>query len=248
MSAFQDKLEGHLTTIDRFFVDGGADLLHNLVNNQMVAALGQGLNPPSVIEAAREKDRLFREKFKSRTFDTAFGQIAVSEDNLPSVIVEKMKNWLDVSCWDGNEFESIAMWRIYGGSDNSVCVQTTIGDLISSLDVGPALTGYVGRVNYIGHKEDVYIGGNDIGYFMRKHNAYEYEQEIRIIVLDAGADPLSHRSVEGTAIPVDINSLIKLVKISPEAPKWFVDLVASIVRSRYRLSAQIRASDLDELE
>ena len=250
MNYFEDKLEGGLTTINDFFYSGGAAALHNLVNNVMTRTLGANLNPPEVIEKAKEREREYNEKLKTQTFSTVFGDIELSSETTYKDVISAQKNWLDVSCWhlNSDDTESIAMWKIYGGSTNSVCISTTVGQLIDAIKIKDSSL-IVSKVEYINHHEDHYKIDHLIAPFVHKHKAYKFENEVRFIGFNESINPMNNRDKNdaGTHIQLTSNSFINDVKVSPEAPEWFFDLINSIVSNRYSLSSQVIRSELDEL-
>jgi hypothetical protein len=243
MSGFSDKLEGRLTPVDDFFLSGGDQILSNVVHNLWPAAVQNDAHS----KVASERAKRFQEEFDRRTISTVFGEIRPTKENTAKDIISKQKNWLDVNCWDKNASESIAMWKIYGGVENSVCIHTTVADLIGALSIPNHLEAYIGEVEYSLHKDGYYEGASPLGYFMRKHPAYEYEKEVRILIHGKQADPLSTRHEKGTFIPVDLNRLINGVTVSPEAPDWFFELIANWISKTYGLSASVLISDLDNL-
>lgn len=48
-------------------------------------------------------------------------------------------------------------------------------------------------------------------------------------------------------VKVDLNVLIQTIYISPEADRWFFELVRDIVRNRYGLRLDIRQSEINDL-
>ena len=124
-----------------------------------------------------------------------------------------------ISCWHHNEQESEAMWRLYSKDvTNAVAIQTTANNLYLSLDREPTID--IGKVKYIDF-EKRFSSVN--GAFWYKRKSFEHEREVRAILQSYEAPCAGH------AIPVDINVLINGVYISPYAPKWFADVVQSVV-------------------
>jgi len=124
-----------------------------------------------------------------------------------------------ISCWHHNEQESEAMWRLYSKDvTNAVAIQTTANNLYLSLDREPTID--IGKVKYIDF-EKRFSSVN--GAFWYKRKSFEHEHEVRAILQSYEAPCAGH------AIPVDINVLINGVYISPYAPKWFADVVQSVV-------------------
>ncbi len=140
-----------------------------------------------------------------------------------------------VNCWHENEFESEAMWRLYSSYiDNAIAVQTTYGALYAAIDRDPSIQ--IGRVEYVDLNTS-YVGVNDA--FWRKRKSFEHEREVRAVVTDFNWDDL------GKIIPVNLPVLIESVFSSPNAPKWFLDLVND-VNKKYGLQIAVESSALKE--
>ncbi len=248
MDYFEDKLEGGLTTLNDFLYSGAAEALDNLVNNVMVSTLGKGLNPPEVIEKARQREKEYNEKSKTRSLSTVFGDVELSEETTYKNVISAQKKWLDVSCWhlNSDDSESIAMWKIYGGGTNSVCITTTVGQLLDAIEI-QNFNLVVSKVEYINHHEDHYKIEHLIAPFVHKHKAYKFENEVRFIAYNAGANPLCNRDAAGSVIKLRTNNFINDVKVSPEAPEWFFELIKSIFNTRYGQVGKVARSELDEL-
>lgn len=246
MNSFPDALEGGLTAVELFGADGGAARLGHLVN-EVWPSTG------TLLSVAERKKMMEAQEFEGRSFDppvaTLFGEITLRDGDTYHEIWKRQKNWIDVSCWDRNSSESVAMWNIYGGHGDSVCVHTTVGKLCASLTVPDRFEAYVGSIDYTFHNDAAYTGDHPLGYFMRKHKAYEYEQEIRVVVYDPSNDPLQPRgdSAPGTPLPLNLCDLFGQITISPGSKGWFRDLVVDLVNKRFGLTIPVEMSDLDRL-
>ena len=237
MDYFEDKLEGGLTTLNDFFYSGGAEALSNLVNSL-----------PTGIGAKSNFRKNHEDKFEKRLLSTVFGDIELSETLTPKNIISAQKKWLDVSCWHMNvdSSENIAMWKIYGGSTNSVCITTTVGQLLDAIEE-KKLNLVVSKVEYINHYEDYYKTNHSLAPFVHKHKAYRFENEIRFIAYNAKEDPLCYRKDAGSVINLKSNNFINSVKVSPEAPEWFFELIKSVFNTTYNQVGKVARSELDEL-
>jgi hypothetical protein len=140
-----------------------------------------------------------------------------------------------INCWHENDYESAAMWRLYSSFlPNAVAIQTSYESLYSALGRNPSIQ--IGRVRYLDlHTQ--YAGVNDA--FWRKRKSFEHEREVRAIILD-----FEHRDI-GKLVSCDVDSLIKRVYVSPEAPNWFISLVND-VNDKYALDVKVTASEFNE--
>lgn len=156
-----------------------------------------------------------------------------------------------MSCWYSNidDTESIAMWKIYGNDINSVCITTTIGQLLDSIEEDKDVNLLIQKVEYIDHRADYYSLKVDskLAPFVHKHKAYKFENEIRLIAYNQSNDPLSNGADAGSLIKLKSNDFINSVKVSPEAPEWFFNLVKDIFNDRYEQTGVVARSDLDDL-
>jgi hypothetical protein len=143
-----------------------------------------------------------------------------------------------VSCWHANPVESVAMWSLYSRIGEGIAIKTTLERLGNSFrnEKPPVFGGLVRYVDFesfrpVGHR-------NVIDWATLKRTSFSHEQEFRAIVLTE-TGPLS----SGVALPVDINTLIEAIYLSPAAALWLVELVRSICE-RYKVEAKVQQSDL----
>jgi hypothetical protein len=120
-----------------------------------------------------------------------------------------------------------------------------------------------GAVSYLDHHDDRLPVKGPLLYdepFFRKEKSFEHEREFRAVITDL---PIRNNGVDfnetvfpnaGVAVPVDLDTLVEEIVISPNAPSWFRDTVAHVltvlnVTKSAGLSATprfaIRSSQLD---
>ena len=61
---------------------------------------------------------------------------------------KQARKFIAISCWNMQEEESAAMWKIYGGTSSGIAIQTTIGSLKKSI-ANKNRDIYIGKVEYI---------------------------------------------------------------------------------------------------
>lgn len=153
----------------------------------------------------------------------------------------KNKNRTNLSCWTLGTKDNMALWKIYGGSTQSVVISTTLERMISSaffwLTYGEIKFKKVRYINHAGRLPNrVYAIDENI--FGLKHEAYFFEKEVRIILTRQNDEiPCSIR------LPVDINKLLTKITVAPEAADWFFNLVVDLTR-KYNVSVPVKKSDL----
>ena len=158
---------------------------------------------------------------------------------------DKLRERIYINCWCNRKADSIAMWQLYGQSDNAIAVTTTVSRIRNAvLDSKYPLKTYIRKVKYIDHLDNPEIEIKPYSnIFSYKQNAYDYEKEVRV-VLD-----LYHESFDNKKMPESISMSIELevfltgVVISPFAPDWFSVLVKSIMR-KYKLEVPVMPSKL----
>lgn len=150
----------------------------------------------------------------------------------------------NICCWTIGNKDNMALWKIYGGSNCSVAISTNLEKVIESafnwLDHGAVILKKVKYINHAGSIPDgIYsIDRNIFGY---KHEAYSFENELRIVITRGGlTKPASIR------LPIDLKYVISKINVAPEAGGWFYDLVVDLVE-KYNLSIPVVKSDLSYL-
>lgn len=138
-----------------------------------------------------------------------------------------------ISCWHCNPFESEAMWKLYSvNTKNAVAIQTTAAHLYESLDRNPNIR--IGKVKYVDFNKRF---SSINGAYWYKRKSFEHEREVRAIIVDYSA------STRGLSIPIDIKKLIDVVYISPYAPKWFEEVIHSVME-KYEIIAPVVYSEM----
>lgn len=154
----------------------------------------------------------------------------------------RIKN--NVSCWTKGPKDNMALWKIYGASKQAIAIITTLGKLIKSTLLWSGVTGIKFKeVTYIDHSgglpDGIYTLSNNT--FGLKHEAYEFEREVRMVVTR-----ISLEQPSPLRLKIKPNDIIEKIIISPDAGEWFFDLVKSVSK-KYRITAPIEYSKLTEL-
>lgn len=147
-----------------------------------------------------------------------------------SDIETKYRRSVAISSWYESERESALMWKLYAG-DHGVAIMSRFGRLYEAFtsstrtDNGdsPTLPGsvMVSRVRYFGSEQEDVPGDDPLWPFLHKWHHYSDEREVRALYLDeqaaASGDELPD---DGVVLPVDLDTLIEHVVISPFMPEW----------------------------
>ena len=159
------------------------------------------------------------------------------------------------NCWHSNPFESDAMWQKYFTSETVALVsdrQHMRNGILSEREV------YLGRVaykNYLPGTLDYVDDFNTFGPLLTKRNNFEYEKEVRAIVLDGTDknDPDSgagktrefwSQNPTGIAIEVDLILLLKEVRVHPGGGSGFLKTIANISK-QYGLDIEVKDSEMN---
>jgi len=136
-----------------------------------------------------------------------------------------------------NAHESAAMWKLYGRSNEGICIQSTYSKLKRCFVAEERV--FAGIVKYIDYEtEHIRDGLNLFSPFMHKRISFAHEREVRAVILrhpksedDANTLDLSVETIEhGTLVEVDLDVLVERIYVAPDAPAWFKELVGSVLR------------------
>ena len=171
-----------------------------------------------------------------------------------------LTEYIFVSCWHSNVYESSAMWGLYTKGSNGITIQTNINSLKDSFrnvkqDV------HIGKINYKNYEFDEFyddFNQNDkIKYrehlyttFIHKRINYDFEREYRAVIdigLRKGNKDTTGIKIqpEGIFVPVDLKLLIKKIILAPGSPEWFKELVEDTLKT-YKLDVEVVRSVVDD--
>jgi hypothetical protein len=186
----------------------------------------EGTLPESIRESMR--DHLIKEKYDKSIEELEF----------------ERKVRTNLSCWTIGPEDNMALWKIYGGSPQSVSISTTVINLITAaLDWCQEGKVLIKKVCYINHAGDLPDGVYTFNQYIfgYKHIAYSFEREVRVILTrSSGAIKKALR------LPIRFNDFAQKVTVSPEAGEWFFDLVTDITR-KYGVTVPVQKSELVHL-
>lgn len=131
----------------------------------------------------------------------------------------KVRNY--VSCWHLNDYESYAMWKIYGQNTDTLSVQTTFKKL------NDALSGqfYIGMVNYIDYDTDMIDISNLYNYVMHKRKYFSYENEVRIVY-----SPMYDKGGVFIERAIDLENVVERIYLSPFSTPSFKEVIEGLLQ------------------
>lgn len=155
-----------------------------------------------------------------------------------------LQSYTYLSCWHAAEHESAGMWSLYADEDKGVAVVTTWGRLKETLSTDLNLFG--GAVSYLDYETEPLPEDNGLSIYCYKRISFRHEQEVRLVaqnylgpMVDHGLEhPFEpgneHPSFEDARrtgvvrVPVELESLIGGVRVSPAAQAWFARMVMEV--------------------
>jgi hypothetical protein len=155
-----------------------------------------------------------------------------------------------VNCWHMNDFESAAMWKLYG-QDAGIAIQSTKARLMKGFDVEGSNVS-IAPVTYfdynMGDLSSIPLAeyGLPEHYTMMitpelcfKRRSFEHERELRILTWETDPD----KKGSGKYVPVSLDVLIEKVYVSPLSPDWVSEVVCREM-SHYGLAQEVVHSNL----
>jgi hypothetical protein len=124
---------------------------------------------------------------------------------------EEMRKNVYASCWHLNKNESAAMWELYGESDHTLAIKTTVDNLVNCFDNQDQYGVAVGEVQYVDFDSDWdsiseeemdkirYVqsrNSDTVGLTLLKREEFQHEKEFRCVVLDRAVPILNAESFE----------------------------------------------------
>lgn len=183
------------------------------------------------------------------------------ERNL-TIFTPILKKFTFINCWHINEYESAAMWELYGGNEGAIAIETNYLALKKYLpfDVGMSC------IKYINYQEEIIRENNIQDPYIHKRKSFEHEKELRLILQNENEinlyllaslkhkidNPYQNLNTESwldenipkiKKIDVNLNEMINTIHISPFAPKWIFELVKEI-SIKYNIFSDIKQSNL----
>lgn len=154
-----------------------------------------------------------------------------------------------INSWHLNNDESAAMWKLYVRGDNGIAIQSRFHRLKNCFNNYKDEEIRIGKIKYIDYQADYMPDGNVYYPFLYKRKSFEYEKELRALIiryreLDGKVD-VNVFNKGGDYIPIDVQTLVENMYVSPTSGPWFCDLVKSIL-NKYGLKIRPIKSSLSK--
>lgn len=168
-------------------------------------------------------------------------------------LIQNIRSNTFINCWNLNERESEAMWKLYCPDGKGVVIKSTYNKLIETIPtylnqnyrVSIGLVKYRDYVNFDIDTDDFYNAGNFYKYFYSKRIAFEHEKEIRLYAPPSFV-PTKPSESERLDVPVNTSELIHEVRVSPESGEWFRLLIEDVL-SKYGINTTVAKSEMSKL-
>ena len=161
-------------------------------------------------------------------------------------IMRRFRQFVVVNCWHWNQYESAAMWNRYAKDNYGLALRTDCKSLSRCLAVNRNVK--IGKVKYLDYSTTFIQESDPMAPFMCKRKSFAHEAEVRAVIRLGSLNNAARNPAPcdtGILQPVDVESLVKEIVVSPQSPDWFVELVQAIV-AKYDFRIPVHRSSLDE--
>jgi hypothetical protein len=157
-------------------------------------------------------------------------------------IVNSAADEIFVNCWHA-EFESMAMWKIYAGTQ-VVALVTSPERLVRAISASPEQL-FLGPVEYFGQMPAPPLRGElYLSWAFRKRMAYSFEKEVRL----GGYFPTRKDEAdreEGLRIALDLKVAFDRIVVAPGTPQYVLAAIQQVTKRWMPTVAVERSSLLD---
>ena len=184
------------------------------------------------------------EKLRPYVYKDLEQDLFIKMTNQMANFAKWIREWTYINCWHANEYESAAMWDLYGKTNHAVAIVTDYKTLKAVLSEKV----YLGLVNYIDYEKEWLPEGNTFYPFMHKRKSFEHEREVRAIIQELPNEDNKiavgkKNQINGIKIEVDVKVLIKKIYVSPVTQDWIVELTKEVAR-KFGIIAPVQKSNL----
>lgn len=159
---------------------------------------------------------------------------------------KRLRERVFVNCWHRGIDDNVAMWKLYGQSQCALAITTTAQQLANAIEGGGAHHEFlIERVKYIKHWRNPKLQINPYSrVFAYKVKAYEYENEVRVILDRLAATFADPMNEIGMTVPVNLGILLRSIVLAPGSPAWYEGVIRRLAAD-YGVICEIRRSKLE---
>lgn len=175
----------------------------------------EGLYPRGVRKALAE--HYAKQGFtEAQAIEVANGRVDFAKECRPMMYV---------NCWHLGDYESEAMWRIYGRDDSGLAIVLPYHDLRTMITTASA---WIGEVRYLDYETDLLSPGNALKVALHKRREFSHEKEARIVSLPnlEFSTPADRPTFISLSWQVEA---VKKIVVSPYASGWYFEMVQDVV-------------------
>jgi hypothetical protein len=126
--------------------------------------------------------------------------------SLHGYVTEK-RSEVYLNCWHTSEYESDAMWKLYGGREHSIAIASRVSSFTGQLSDYNIISG---NVKYTSIITDTFCLGHITDFALIKRKSFEHEKEFRFIFDKSINDPsICEHNTPGISIGIDPDILIE---------------------------------------
>lgn len=181
--------------------------------------------------------------------DSVYKSRKDSEEDLPDNGISNTKDFQEhvrrnsyISCWHKNADENMIMWKLYGQTEKSIAIKTTVAKLKESFNLNDiyrfSLEVALDDVVYAEPNEDVKLEKKWRQSFFLKRPHFAFEKEVRLY-LKPKEEKFSTNAPLGYRIPVDLSKLIGEIYVHPDSQGWFFEIITDLVK-KYDLTIEVK--------
>jgi hypothetical protein len=188
----------------------------------------------------------------SEYLNAIFPQSGVNLTAKERKLRRQLRSLVCVSCWHKNEFESVAMWKMYLRNNEGVALQSTFKLLTECLCDYQKDDVYVGMIKYINYKTEKIPDDHFIHPIMHKRLSFECEHELRAVISKIPIDKpetigLGWRKYHtGIFVKVNLEKLVQSIHVAPTSKRWLIQAAKSVSKKYLStdFSKRVTMSDL----
>ncbi len=153
-----------------------------------------------------------------------------------------------INSWYISEYESDAMWRLYGHKSEGIAIKSTIGKLKRVFQKGPEEI-RIGKVEYFDYNQwtppttpKEHNALFPIEPFFWKRLSFQHENELRALL----KQDCSQKNENGINVKVNLKELLDSVYLFPDSKDWFLRLARILIDKFGYGDLELKRSSLGE--
>lgn len=158
-------------------------------------------------------------------------------NDFPCIMRECWRRSYQISCWHSNNYESVAMWKIYAPQNRGVALLTTLELLKGEIRTSARIE----KIKYVDSVTDEKPALNPANMFCFKLKSFAFEKEWRVLKtgenlredIEASTTTLSTsilKPVKNVAVSIWPPELIQKIVVSPLSNEMFREAVRAILK------------------